>query len=353
MVDVLLVNPPSPDGDYFIRDTSRVGRRSREGMVWPQTALAQLAAMVHDKRSVAIADCNAERTSWSRFRETLEQQRPRYVVTHATAPTLTNDLYTTFLAKTIGAHTIAIGTHVTPMTRETMEAFPSLDFVIRGEPEATLRELIDTLDSGGDIGGVRGVAFRRDGEIVMNPDRPLIANLDDLPLPLHHLLPLEKYRMPMIRGKYTFVLTGRGCPAACTFCIKHVTYGQSIRVRSPEHILAELLVLRELGVHSIHFEADLFTVNREQVVGLCKLILEEGLRIRWTCNSRVDFVDPELLGWMKRAGCWLVSWGIESGSEQVLRNVRKGTNLQKIDRGLRWSKDAGIKNWGYFILGLP
>ena len=99
--------------------------------------------------------------------------------------------------------------------------------------------------------------------------------------------------------------------------------------------------------------ADLFTVSREQVVGLCKLVLKEGLRIRWTCNSRVDFVDEELLRLMGRAGCWLIAWGIESGSPEVLRRARKGINPEKAERALRWAKAAGIKNWGYFIVGLP
>jgi anaerobic magnesium-protoporphyrin IX monomethyl ester cyclase len=353
MLDVLFVNPPSPDGEVFIRDICRVGRRSREKMVWPQTALAQLAAMVADRCAVAILDCIAEEITWPRFQQYLEEKRPRFMVTHVTAPTLTNDMYGTFLAKAMGAETIAIGTHVTPLTGETMAAFPTLDYVIRGEPELTLRELIEARQEGRPLAEVKGLAFRHKGDIIINEDRPLIENLDELPLPLHHLLPLDKYRIPMIRGPYAFVLVNRGCPARCRFCIQRVMWKNKVRSRSPEHIIQELKLLHSLGVDNVHFEADLFTYDRERVLSLCQLILQEGLQTHWTCNSRVDMVDPEMLAWMKRAGCWMISWGIESGSQQVLNRARKGINLAQIEQGLRRAREAGIGNWGYFIIGLP
>jgi radical SAM superfamily enzyme YgiQ (UPF0313 family) len=327
-------------------------------MIWPQVSLAQLAAMLHPDYSVEIVDAIAERMGWEEFQQLLRDKQPRYYITQVTAPTLTNDMYGTFLARSLGARTIAFGTHVTPMTQETMEPFPSLDFVLRGEPELTLRELIDTLEEtrrekAVDLSHVQGLAWRRDGQIVINADRPFIPNLDDLPLPMHHLLPLDKYRTPMLKGPYAFVVTSRGCPAGCRFCIKHVSYQYSVRVRSPEDIMEELLLLKDLGIHNIHMYTDLFTVDRQQVMGLCKLIIKEGLKIRWLCNSRVDFVDEEMLQLMGRSGCWMIAWGIESANEEILRRARKGTSLEKVERALRWSKAAGIKNFGYFIIGLP
>ncbi len=358
MVDVLFVNPPSPDGGIFIRDLCRVGRRSREGVLWPQTALAQLAAMLADELEVDILDCIADGISWARFRDYLEEKRPRYVVTHVAAPTLTNDMYTTFLAKTVGAKTIAFGTHVTPLTRETMEAFPSLDFVLRGEPEMTLVELTHTLEKQSDtrpqaLHSITGLAWRSAEGIEVNADRPLLDNLDELPIPLHDRLPLHKYRVPLLKGPYTFVLTSRGCPAHCLFCIKHVMWGQSVRLRSPGHIMEELRFIKGLGLRNVHFEADLFTVSQKQVMELCHMMISENLGLRWTCNSRVDTVTPELLRIMKQAGCWMISWGLESGSQAVLDRVQKGITLDMAEQALRWSKEAGIGSWGYFIIGLP
>ena len=389
-VDVLLVNPPTPDGGIWIRSQHRVGRRSRENMIWPQVSLAQMAALLVPEYTVEIIDANALRMGWAEFEKLLDENRPKYYLTQVTAPTLRNDMYGVFLAKSLGAKTMAFGTHVTPMTMETMRPFPALDFVLRGEPEMTLRELIDTLEGktpsnprvakmlretskpqvrrvgtqtiadefpavevASPYANILGLAWRTDTEIVINPDRPFIPDLDDLPLPLHERLPLDKQRMPMIKGPFTFIVTSRGCPAGCKYCIKHVSYQNSVRVRSAENIVEELEYLGALGITNIHMYADLFTVNREHVVSLCKLIIERGLKIRWTCNSRVDYVDEEMLSLMGQAGCWLISWGIESSNEMVLKRARKGYKKEQAFKALKWARAAGIKNWGYFIIGLP
>ncbi len=382
-VDVLLVNPPSPDGGIWIRTQHRVGRRSREEMVWPQVSLAQHAAMLHPDYSVEIIDAIAERLSWKEFETRLRAKAPKYYFTQVTAPTLTNDMYGVMLAKSLGAMTMAFGTHVTAMPTETLRDYPALDFVLRGEPELTFRELIDVLDgrqrsrsswverllqktdphwepspdpadgSALDLSKIKGLVWRRHGEITMNAVRPFIPDLNDLPLPLHHLLPLNEYRMPLIKGPFTFIVTSRGCTAGCKYCIKHVSYQWSTRLLSPERIMKELWLLHDLGIHNVHMYADLFTLSRDQVVELCQLIIREGLKIKWTCNSRVDYVDAEMLHLMGRAGCWMISWGIESGNEAILKRAAKGADPKKARRALTWAKQAGIKNWGYFIIGLP
>jgi radical SAM superfamily enzyme YgiQ (UPF0313 family) len=117
--------------------------------------------------------------------------------------------------------------------------------------------------------------------------------------------------------------------------------------------MRELWLLNSLGIHNIHMYADLFTVNRAQVVDLCRRIIREGLKIRWTCNSRVDYVDQEMLQLMGKAGCWMISWGIESGNEAILKQAAKGADPKKARQALTWARQAGIKNWGYFIIGLP
>jgi radical SAM superfamily enzyme YgiQ (UPF0313 family) len=431
-VNILLVNPPSPDGAIWIRTQHRVGRRSRENMIWPQVSLAQLAALLAPDYSVEIIDAIALRMGWKAFEALLRDRQPHYYLTQVTAPTLTNDMYGVFLAKSLEAVTIAFGTHVTPMAAETLRVYPALDFVLRGEPEMTLRELIDThevalgrwkvsedghlLDpqngqaaSGhlytwkmwtesdptwrpawtvpveatatparyesqaglpmlpgmvtatpvlqkpdvAQLAAIKGLGWRKAGAVTVNMDRPFFKSLDDLPMPLHHLLPFKKYLMPMIKGPYSFLVSSRGCPAGCKFCIKHVSYQYSVRLRSPEKLWEEIKLLYDLGVHHIHMYADLFTVNREQVVELCKLLIERGPKITWTANSRVDYVDEEMLMLMGKAGCNLISWGIESGNEMVLKNAHKGYRMTQAVTALEWAHKAGIKNWGYFIIGLP
>jgi anaerobic magnesium-protoporphyrin IX monomethyl ester cyclase len=401
-LDVLVLNPPSPDGDLFLRDIARVGRRTRDGIIWPQTALAQIGAVVQEAGySVDVIDAIGLGMSWEDFERYMWKHKPRYMVIHATAPTLTNDMRTTFIGKAVGTISMAIGTHVTPMSRETLESYPTLDIVVRGEPEMTIIDVIKTIDrivesekhtdtisvgntdltapwrklpfpdasyltTRGRFAGVspvlvakalretKGVAYRNEHlEIQINPDRPFIEDLDSLPIPLHHKLPWQKYKVPIVGGPYTFVLTSRGCPAGCRYCIKHVTYQASVRHRSPDHVLKELYMLKEMGMHHVHFEADLFTVKKEFVYDLCNAIIKDGIKIRWSCNSRVDFVDEPELKLMKQAGCFMIAWGLESGSEAVLKRARKGTTVTRIRETIAASNRVGIKNWGYFIIGLP
>jgi radical SAM superfamily enzyme YgiQ (UPF0313 family) len=350
-------------------------------MVWPQVSLAQMAALLHPAYKVKIVDCNAEKTGWADFTKLLDQYQPKYYLTQVTAPTLENDMYGCFLAHARGAKTIAFGTHVTPIPRESMRPYPNLDFVLVGEPDLTIRDLLDHLegktdqrapeikkmfdehdptykpalreDGSVDLNGIKGLAWRNGDEIVVNLPRPFVKSLDDLPIPMHELLPLKTYRMPLIKGPFTFIVTSRGCPAGCVYCIKHVSYQFSARLRSPKLIMEELWYLKKLGINNIHMYADLFTMNRDQVVDLCQRMIDEKINIRWTCNSRVDYVDEEMLSMMGKAGNWLISWGIESGNEAILKRAHKGADPAKAERALKWAKKAGIMNWGYFIVGLP
>ena len=383
-VDVLLVNPPAPDGGIWIRSQHRVGRRSRENMIWPQVSLATMAACLDADYKVEVVDCIATRMTWQEFETLLAEKRPKYYLTQVTAPTLTNDMYGVFLAKSKGVTTIAFGTHVTPNTINTLTDFPALDYVIRGEPELTLRELVDALEgktgqteqshrmgvvmqqadpgwtpisekhlSAGDLRSIKGLAWRCQGKITLNPDRNFIPDLNELPIPRHDLLPLNDYRMPLIKGPYAFVVPSRGCPAGCKYCIKHVSYNYSVRVRSAEDVLEELWSLKRLGINNVMMYADLFTVNREHVIDICKAMIEQKIDMKWMCNSRVDYVDEEMLRFMGQAGCHMISWGIESGSREVLKRARKGADPSKAAQALQWAKVAGIKNFGYFIIGLP
>lgn len=380
-VDILLVNPPTPDGGLWIRTQHRVGRRTRENMVWPQVSLAQMAALLVPTYKVQIIDANAERMGWKEFADLISKYQPKYYLSQLTAPTLENDMYGVFLAKARGATTMVFGTHITPIPVETMRPYPALDIGLVGEPDLTLRDLIDHLE--GKIGErppliqkmidehdpdyrpalnedgtvnmheIKGIVWRKGDEVILNKNRPFIKDLDDLPVPLHEMLPYKKYVMPLMKGPFTFIVTSRGCTAGCIYCIKHVSYQYTVRLRSPEKVLEELWVLKKLGINNVNMYADLFTANRDQVIGICKAMIDANINMKWTCNSRVDYVDEEMLNLMAKAGCFLMTWGIESGSEQVLRHARKGAYPETALRSLTWARKAGIKNWGYFIIGLP
>jgi anaerobic magnesium-protoporphyrin IX monomethyl ester cyclase len=356
-IDVLFVNPPSPDGYVYIRDINRSGRRSRERTIWPQTSLAYLAAVVNQVGySVDIVDCIALNMGWADLGSILKERNPRFIVINPITSIISNDLYVSYLGKFGGSYTIAAGPHITHLPKETLSRFPSLDFGIIGEAEVTIKELITALDEGKSLKDVKGIVYRDSmGQPKVTAKRPFIEDLDELPIPLHELLPISRYDLPYIGSSYTFVLASRGCPFLCTFCRQPIMWERRVRKRSADSIVTELKYLDALGIHNIMFHADTFTIDRNIVIELCNKIIDQRLPVRWICNSRVDTIDYEMLCMMKQAGCWMINYGIETASDVILENVRKGGNatVDQARKAVEWTKRSGIKVWAYFVMGLP
>lgn len=352
-MDILFINPPSPDNSIIIRDFNRSGRTSKERIIWPQTSLAYLAAVVPQTLKIEILDCIAERMNWDKFLKILNIKKPRYIVSHVITSTAQNDLKVFEEAKKIGAITITMGPHVTELPEKTLRENLSLDFVILGEPEITFKELIKNLEGKvRDFEKIKGLAYRLKGKIKINEKREFVANLDELPIPRHDLLPLSKYVFPFMASKFTFVLSERGCPFPCTFCRQPIMWERKIRHRSPENIIKELKFLKKLGLKEFIFHSDTFTIDRNVVMKICQMMLKENLNLRWACNSRVDTVDEEMLKLMRKAGCWMVAYGIESGSPEILEKCEKKATVEKAEETIRLTHKIGIKVYGYFIIGL-
>lgn len=354
-LDVLVLHPPAPGGETARRP------------VFPQTELAQIGAVVQAAGySVDVIDAVGLAMDWAAITTYFRHHAPRYLVLHVDSAMFGNDLHATAIARSFGGISIAVGAHVTALPRETLDACRSLDVVVRGEPERGVLDVIMALDRATDrlldraallpyaLRDVAGVAFRAtDSDIQITPNRPFLANLDTLPIPLHHMLPWKRYRLPMFGSTYAHVHTSRGCPASCRFCVKHVQFQSSVRHRSVEHVLKELYMLEKMGVQHIHFASELFTINRSFVYELCSAMAREHLTTSWSCNSRVDFVDAEALRMMQRAGCRMVLWGLESGSATVLRRAMRTTPLDRTHEIIRASQRLGLINRGAFMIGLP
>jgi anaerobic magnesium-protoporphyrin IX monomethyl ester cyclase len=361
--DVMVLNPPRPND-------------SRTSAALPQTNLAQIGALLDAAGyAVDVIDAPGLGMSWEAFERRVWVHRPRYLVVQAAAATLTNDMRAALIGKAAGSVTLAIGTHVTPLSRETLAAYPTLDIVVRGEPELTILDIVQTLGRHASaacpgpaarsvdvvpmliaraLRDVHGITYCDEQmRARINPDRAPIENLDSLPIPLHDRLPWRSYRQPLSGAPYASVHTSRGCPASCRFCLKHITSPAAVRHRSVEHVLQELAAIEALGIRYVHFEADLFTVKKQFIYDLCRAIIRHGIRLRWSCNSRVDSVDEAELEIMRQAGCFMIGWAIESGSEIVLRRAGKPTRLDHIHETIAASSRLGINNWGCFQIGLP
>lgn len=354
MVDIILVNPPSPNESVIIRDFNRSGRTSKEKIIWPQTSLAYLAAMVPKNLSVKIIDCIAEKYNWDQFLKVLQEEKPKYFISHVITSVSTNDFKAYKYAKSVSnCITISMGPHVTKLTENSFRRCPELDFILLGEPEITFQELILALENQKDLSTIKGLAFKKEDEIKINSPRPFVENLDELPIPRQDLLPINKYVFPFIASNFTFVITSRGCPYPCTFCRQPIMWEGKVRTRSVKNVMEELLQLKKMGINHIIFHSDTFTIKKDWIIQLCQEMIKEQLNISWGCNSRVDTVNKEMLQWMKKAGCWMIAYGIESGSSEILKKCKKEATVKQSIDAINWSHEIGIKNYGYFVIGLP
>lgn len=255
-------------------------------------------------------------------------------------------------AKRINPEIITLmgGPHVSFDVKNTLEKYPELDLIIVGEGEETLKELIPVIKNRDAWKNVSGIAFRENGEVVFTGARPLIENLDSLPLPARHLLPLSRYQA---LGFPVSIITSRGCPNKCIFCLGRKMVGFKVRHRSPELVADEIEEIMSYGMDMINIADDLFTANKERVKAFCEVIKKRNLKFAWSIFSRVNTIDEELLEIMKDAGCIAVSFGIESGSQEMLKRVRKGITLDQARKAVEACRKTGMRSHASFMVGLP
>jgi anaerobic magnesium-protoporphyrin IX monomethyl ester cyclase len=259
------------------------------------------------------------------------------------------------IIRDVKAHDPAIvtmmgGPHVSFDAANTLRRYPDLDLAVIGEAEHTLAELIPAIHDRAAWSAIRGIAFRLEDRIVITPARPLIEDLDSLPLPARHLLPMSRYQA---LGFPVSIVTSRGCPNQCIFCLGRRMVGQKARFRGAGRVVDEIEHILSYGFTRINIADDLFTASRRRVEELCRHITDRGVRFDWSAFARVNTVDPEMLKTMRAAGCDSISFGIESADPGILRTVRKGISVDQARRAVAWSKAAGLRAHASFMVGLP
>ncbi len=249
------------------------------------------------------------------------------------------------------------GLHASALPIETLNEFQSFDISVFGEGEIPMLNIISSLESDADLSSIKGVCYReKSGQIKKNSPQSLIENLDTLPFPARHKIKIYEYRPLMENYKRlptTGVSTSRGCPYNCTFCSKSV-YGISYRYRSAENVVEELKeCINRYKIRDFKFYDECLTVPRKRMISFCRSILKERLDITWNCYSRVDTIDKELLRIMKRAGCYHVKYGVESGTKRVLKLINKRINLKQAYSTIRMTSEVGLSSKVSFMLGQP
>ena len=346
---ILLIYPKSP----VMNREDRCQQPTKELIVippLPPTDLLYLAAIAEKEGLEAFV---RDYSLGGDFEQDLKDIKPDYLVANIATPTLHNDLECFSTAKKLLPKIINIAKGAIFLTQnsELMLKNKAITYIISGEAEETLQEILKKEKEPKDILGL----WYRDGFVVkFSGVRPFIENLDELPFPARHLIDNNIYRRPDNNKVQAVIKVSRGCPHHCFFCLATPTSGRKVRKRSPENIIAEIReCMTKYKIKNFIFWADMFNQDREWTVNLCEKIIKSGLKFTWSANTRADTADEKMAKLMYKAGCRLVSLGSESGSQFILDKIGKNITLNEIRDTVKAFKNAKIKIFKYFVLGLP
>jgi anaerobic magnesium-protoporphyrin IX monomethyl ester cyclase len=342
-MQVTLVNPPYPPAVHSHPPFIPLG-------------LAYLGSVAEKEgHHVTVIDCQAEKLTYEAFRERVTRTPSDVVGVTATTLLYKSAMKLISIAKQEQPQAITMlgGSHGTFWDTNALNEYPSLDMVVRKEGEITFIELLNKLQTKASLKNVLGITFRSEKDkIVRTEDRPFLEDLDSLPFPAHHLLPLDALKR---MGKVLFpLITSRGCVFWCDFCSTVRMFGRGYRWRSPKNVVDEMEMIHDnYGTSQFTFYDDAFTVNRERAIKICEELHARKLDLVWDCGTRVDMVDRELLKTMHDAGCIAVWLGVESGSEVILDAMNKGIKLEQTRRAYKTAHEVGLMTIANVVIGFP
>ncbi len=354
-MNVFVLNPGSEQTRNVIRDLiygcwckgKRIG-----GMKTPPLNLLHIATILKDAgHKVYFRDALAEGIGIDKLTGVLKQTD--IVIINTSTMTFAEDCGVLSRCKKVNKNikTIIFGSHPTFMPEESLTG--PIDFIVRKEPEFIIRDLVNAL-SDGSYKDVKGIGYRKDGKVVLTEDYGF-PDIDDLPIPDRTLLPKDvDYFNPLTKKiPYTTMVTSRGCPALCTFCTVPTFYGNKIRARSKENVIKELEIIKKQGYKEVWIRDETFTVYKKRNREICQEMIDRKLNLSWMCNARIGSIDKETMALMKKAGCHMIKFGVESGVQKILDNVRKGIKVTQTVKTFRWAHEVGIDTHAHMMLGMP
>jgi len=345
MTDVVLINPPESSNKYetFLNITA------------PPLGLAYIAAVLEKNGiSVRIIDAPALKMSSQEVVGELKKEYPSLIGITCTTPMMphASELMRRIREEGIEAPIVCGGNHPTFCDEDTLRS--GADIVVRGEGEITFLELYETLKRGGDLRKVKGLSFFHNGELVRTPEREKIENLDSLPFPARHLLPMNRYRALGLPHRFTTMIASRGCPMGCSFCASSAFHGRKLRIRSVSNVVDEIEeVIQKYNVEFITFMDDTFTLQKRWVESFCEEILQRGIEVKWGATARVDRMSLDLLRKMKKSGCVALFVGVESGDQEILDRITKNVALEQTRRAFENMRKVGILSIASVAIGYP
>jgi anaerobic magnesium-protoporphyrin IX monomethyl ester cyclase len=358
-MNILLINPPAYKGADYIREGRCMQTKSSWATLWMPLTLANLASLLRDKgnNEVRLVDCIAENISFTGLMGICEKTKPELVILNTAIPSISGDIYASELIKKTlpNSRIAAIGMYPTLFENKMLEKYSHIDFCIIGEPEWTALKLAESLKEGNQLSDIKGLIFRQEEKVIVNEYQNYDENdVNELPFPARDLLKNEKYKLPINGEKFTLLSIGRGCPFSCIYCLSNKYYGKKFRKRSVENVIAEIEECVNIyGIKNFLFWGESFTLDQKYGEQICDEILKRNIKIIWSTASRVDTLNSVLLEKMKKAGCAMLSLGVESMSQEVLNKAKKGTTPEMSEKAVAMVKKAGIRSMGHIIFGLP
>jgi len=348
---VVLINPPFSLEDRYGKDMKQFGA------VTEPLGLAYIAGYLVSKNiSVRIIDAPAEKLEGDDIINSILNQGENIIGISMLTPTfgVVKDLCRKIRHAFKDCMLVLGGPHCTALPEQTLQEIPEADITCIGEGEQTMTEIAEK-NKNSDFGSIKGICYRSGDKILRTEERP---ELDTIPPPARHLLPMEKYHLTASRvsgdSYCPTIIVARGCPFSCTYCSR--TFGRTFRAHSVKRIVEEIHLLVDLyQISQINIEADTLTAKKKFIKELCNALINSGVskKMKWTCESRVDTVNEEILKLMRKAGCWQISYGVETGSQRLLDLINKSVTLKQIEDTFRITKRVGITIRGFFMLGLP
>lgn len=345
---IFLIYPPSP----VLNREDRCQQPTKELLVIPPLPPSDLMYLAAVAEKAGLEAKIHDYSQGGNLAEDLKEFKPDYILINAATPTLEHDLDALKTAKEIvpDVVTIAKGAAFLTLAKEILENHKELDIVIFGEAEETLKEILGQKPKN----EILGIYYRDDLLINFTGARPFIENLDEIPFPARHLVDNNIYRRPDNNKVQAVIKVSRGCPFHCFFCLATPVSGSKVRRRSVENIVAEIKeCVEKYNITNFVFWSDIFNIDKEWTIALCNAIIDSGLKITWSANTRADTADFEMARIMYKSGCRLVSVGVESGSQYMLEKMGKKITLEDVRRTVRTFKKAKIRIYNYFVIGLP
>lgn len=346
----LLLNPPT---GLYIRDArcQAAVNGAFATSQRPPVDLGYIAGTVTSNGDkVVIMDCEVEHITWEDIKKVFNELTLDYVVINTTMFTFQEDLKICTYVKNMNSYisTIVKGSIRYDFPEKCIEANPDVDIlVLHGE-----EEVFDLLSKGFDWSEIHNIIFQNDGKVQKNPT--LFKDKLELSLPRFDLIKHELYRRPDTNEKQATIVVGRGCPGQCIYCIAPIVNGRRAIYRDINHIMLEIdIYYKQYGIISFYFCADNFVQNKTWVMEFCRRCKELPYKIQWLCTSRIDNINKELITEMKRAGCYGVSIGIESGNAVIQKHIKKNLDIRKIPKTIRLYQKNNIICLTHFILGFP